>query len=82
KAIQADPTFPQVYYSLFDYYANRDVNKAKEYLDKYIANAEKDPKNDLYLAEYLFRAGRYQESLDKLKELDNTVGIKALPGLG
>ncbi|WP_204352080.1 hypothetical protein, partial [Klebsiella pneumoniae] len=58
KAIQADPNFPQVYYSLFDYYANRDVNKAKEYLDKYIANAEKDPKNDLYLAEYLFRAGR------------------------
>ncbi|MBX9734170.1 MAG: tetratricopeptide repeat protein [Chitinophagaceae bacterium] len=82
KAMQADPAFPQVYYSLFDYYANRDVNKAKEYLDKYIANAEKDPKNDLYLAEYLFRAGRYQESLDKLKELDNSVGIKALPGLG
>jgi hypothetical protein len=82
KTIAADQTFPPVYYELYKYYSNRDVNKAKDYLDQYINYADKDPKNELYLADYLFRAGRYQESLDKLKELDNTIGIKNLPSLG
>jgi Tfp pilus assembly protein PilF len=82
KTIAADPAFPPVYYELYKYYANRDVNKAKDYLDKFITYADKDPKNELYLADYLFRAGRYQESLDKLKELDNSIGIKNLPSLG
>jgi tetratricopeptide (TPR) repeat protein len=48
NAIAADPTFPQVYLAYFNYYANRDVNVAKEYLDKYVANADKLPENDLY----------------------------------
>jgi tetratricopeptide (TPR) repeat protein len=80
-AIAADPAFPPVYYAFYEYYANKDVVKAKEYLDKFVANADKDPANDLYLADYLFRAGKNAESLAKVKELDASVGSKTLPKL-
>ncbi|MES2004361.1 MAG: tetratricopeptide repeat protein [Bacteroidota bacterium] len=80
-AIAADPAFPPVYYAYYDYYATRDVNRAKEYLDKYIATADKDPLLDLLLADYLFRSGKNAESLAKVKELDAAVGVKALPKL-
>jgi len=82
NAIIADPSFPPVYYALYEYYANRDVSKAKDYLDKYVENADKDPRNELYLADYLFRAGRYDESLAKAQEIEAAVGLKALPKLG
>ena len=81
NAIAADPAFPPVYYAYFDYYANKDIGKAKEYLDKFVANAEKDPVNELYLANYLFLAGRNAESLTKAKELEAAVGSKVLPKL-
>lgn len=81
-AIAADPTFPPVYYTEYQLYANKDVNVAKEYLDKFIANADKDPVNDLFQADYLFRAGKYAESLAKTKEIDAAVGgSKAVPKL-
>jgi predicted Zn-dependent protease len=82
NAIIADPAFPLVYYAYYQYYANRDVSRAKDYLDKYVATADKDPRNDLYLADYLFRAGKYDESLNKVKEIEAAVGFKTLPRLG
>jgi tetratricopeptide (TPR) repeat protein len=70
KAINANPKFAEAYLSLYDYYKNRDVNKAKEYLDFYIANADKDRETEYFYADYLFRAGKYQESLAKGKEIE------------
>lgn len=71
KAIGADPTFSPVYLSYFDYYAERDVTAAKEYLDKYVANADKDCATDYFVGNYLFRAGKYQEALQKAKEMES-----------
>lgn len=82
NAKTADPTFPPVYYALYQYYAERDVTRAKGYLDQYVQTADKDSRNELYQADYLFRAGKYDESLAKAKELDAAVGIKAVPRLG
>jgi Tfp pilus assembly protein PilF len=70
KAVAADPTYPPTYLEWFKYYQNRDVSLAKEYLDKYIQYADKDCKTEYYYADYLFRAGKYQESLDKAKAMD------------
>ncbi len=81
KCIAADPAYPPVYYNYYEYYSTRDVNKAKEYLDKYIANADKDPILDLVMADYLFRSGNYTESLNKVKALDAAVGMQVLPKL-
>jgi len=82
SAIAADQTFPPVYYAYYSYYSNRDVSRAKEYLDKYLTYADKDPRNELFRADYLFRAGQYDESLAKTKELEAAVGLKTLPRLG
>ena len=70
-ATEADPKFAPSYLQLYFYYADRDVNKAKVYLEKYIENADKDCGTDYFYADYLFRAGKYQESLDKAKVMEN-----------
>ncbi|MDE3237255.1 MAG: tetratricopeptide repeat protein, partial [Bacteroidota bacterium] len=81
-AITADPNFPDVYLAYFEYYKYKDVNKAKSYLDKFIATADKDPRNDFYLADYLFRAGNYNESIAKAKEIEASAGgVAAVPRL-
>lgn len=81
NAIAADPACPLPYFAYYLNYANRDVNRAKEYLDKYVSTADKDPKTDYFVAEYLFRAGKNDESLAKVQELDNSVGTTVLPRL-
>jgi tetratricopeptide (TPR) repeat protein len=70
-AISADPTYAPAYLELYNYYANRDVNKALEYLNKYMANADKDCATDFFQADYLFRAGKYQESLQKAQAMES-----------
>lgn len=70
-AVTADPAYAPAYLELYNYYSNRDVNKAKVYLEKYIANSDKDCSTDAAYADYLFRAGKYQESLDKVKAMES-----------
>lgn len=70
KAISADPVYAPVYLAYFNYYKERDVNAAKEYLDKYVANADKDCSVDYFVADYLYRAGKNQESIAKAKEME------------
>jgi tetratricopeptide (TPR) repeat protein len=70
QAVQGDAAYAPAYLEMYNYYANRDVNKAKEYLEKYIANADKSCETDFFYADYLFRAGKYQESLNKAKALE------------
>ncbi|MFN4975911.1 MAG: tetratricopeptide repeat protein, partial [Bacteroidota bacterium] len=81
NAITADPTFPLPYFAYYQNYANRDVNRAKEYLDKYVSTADKDAQTDYFVADYLFRAGKNDESLAKVQELENSVGTTVLPRL-
>ncbi|MEP6928119.1 MAG: tetratricopeptide repeat protein, partial [Ginsengibacter sp.] len=45
QAIAADPNFAPAFYWLYNYYYKRDVNKSREYLNKYIAVADADSKN-------------------------------------
>ncbi|BAV08970.1 tetratricopeptide repeat protein [Filimonas lacunae] len=80
KAIAADITYAPVYYAYFEYYKEKDVNAAKEFLDKYVQYADKDCSTDFYVADYLFRAGKYQESLDKGKAME-AGECKDFPGI-
>jgi tetratricopeptide (TPR) repeat protein len=74
KAIAADPEFPLAYHALYSYYSAKDVNRAKDYLDKFISKADKDPKNEVFVAEYLFRSGSNAESVAKLKQAEASIG--------
>jgi tetratricopeptide (TPR) repeat protein len=71
-AIAADQSFAPAYLAFFQWYQNRDVNAAKEFLDKFIANSPKSCETDFFQADYLFRAGKYQESLNKAKQMEAT----------
>ena len=71
KAVTVDPGFATGYLELYDYYANRDVNKAGDFLQKYVANSDKDCSTEFLYADYLFRSGKYQESLDKTRAMEN-----------
>ncbi len=62
KAVAADPAFAPVYFYWFDYYQNRDINAAQDYLNNYVKYADQDCTTDYFKADYLFRAGKYDES--------------------
>ncbi len=68
-ATKLDPMYAPAYLAMYDYYSYRDVDKAKEYLDKYIANTDADCQTALFAADYLFRAGKYNEALTKSSQL-------------
>lgn len=71
KAIAADASYAPVYLEYFLFYSEKDVNKAKEYLDKWVAVADKDCATDFFVGDYLFRAGKYQESLQQAKSMES-----------
>jgi len=68
KAVSADPNFAPVYSWLSEYYYRRDINKAREYLDKYIAVADPDSKNCYFQASFLYASSKFQESINKANE--------------
>lgn len=70
-AVTGDPAYAPGYRELYDYYSNRDVNKAGQFLDKYVTNSDKDCNTEFFRADYLFRAGKYQESLNAAKAMEN-----------
>ena len=68
EAIAKDPKFAPVYYWLYDYYYQRDVNKSRGYLDQYIAVADADSKNCYYQASILYAGKQYQQAITKSNE--------------
>ena len=67
-AITKDPKYAPVYEWLSAYYYNRDINKAKDYLDKYIALADVNSKSCYYQAAYLYAANRNQDAVNKAND--------------
>jgi Flp pilus assembly protein TadD len=80
-AMRADPAYAPVYYWLYTYYYSRDVNKAAEYLNKYIANADNDSKNCYAKASLLFVSKKYQESITQADGCIDSAGGKSDPNL-
>ncbi len=67
-AIAKDPNFAPVYNWLYNYYYERDVNKSREYLDKYIAVSDPDSKNCYYQASILYASRQFQQAINKANE--------------
>ncbi|MEO9211241.1 MAG: tetratricopeptide repeat protein [Ginsengibacter sp.] len=81
-AITADPNFAPVYYWLYGYYYQRDVNKAREFLNKYIAVADQDSKNCYAEASLLLVSKLFQQAITKADNCITTVGNqKPFPNL-
>jgi len=80
-AIASDPNFAPVYYWLYNYYYERDVNNSREYLNKYIAVADPDSKNCYAEASLLYVSRLYQQAIAKSDECISTGGTKVYPNV-
>ncbi len=80
-AIAADPNFAPVFYWLYNYYYQRDVNKSREYLTKYIAVSDNDSKNCYAEASLLYVSQLYQQAIDKSNQCITSGGEKVFPNL-
>ena len=80
-AIAQDPNFAPVFYWLYSYYYQRDVNKARDYLNKYIAVADADSKNCYAQASLLYVSKLYDEAISKSNACITSAGQKPFPNL-
>ena len=81
EAVAKDPAYAPAYYELYYYYYFRDVNKAREYLDKYIASTDPSVENDYMLTDLLFASQKPKEAIDKASKLLQSEGEAAKPRL-
>ena len=63
-----DPNYAPVYGWLYEYYYKYDVNKSREYLDKYIAVSDPDAKNCYYQASILYASSKFQDAITKANQ--------------
>lgn len=81
-AIREDPNFAPVYYWLYMYYYERDVNKAREYLADYIAHTDQNSKLCYAQASLLYVSKLYQETIAKADScITGTTGERPFPNL-
>jgi len=81
KAIATDPAIAPVYFSLYLYYAEVSTSIAKTNLDLYLQYADKDPIFEYFSADYLFRSGQFEQSLEKAKAMEAAGSLAVFPGL-
>jgi len=86
-AIAMDPKYAPVYNNLFSYFYETNVGRAAEYLDKWLANSDDDPKACYYRASVKYAQGLFNEAISKADECitaggatpyANLYGLKAL----
>ena len=81
NAMTQDPSYAPVYAWLVDYYYQRDVNKARDYLNKYVAVADQDSKNCYYQATILYASNLFAQSAAKANECIASGGTNPDPRL-
>lgn len=78
-AVRIDPNYAPAIYELYFYYFNRDINKAKDYYDKYLAVSDPSPENDYEKTAILFASRRYDEAISTANGFISSLGDKADP---
>jgi len=83
KATELDPSYAPAYYEIFYYYYNHwntdDVPKAKDALDKYVANSDPGPYVDLLQTDFLIVTGKFADAKAKAQGIISAQGDKVDP---
>lgn len=79
KALAADANFAPVYYQLYFYNYFRDVNKANEYLQQYIAKTDADIKNEYLLTDLYYVSQKFNEAIAAANHVIATEGNAVKP---
>lgn len=78
EAANMDPAYGPAFYSLYAYWYFRDVAKAEDYLNKYIAVIDNDAQNDYYRIDLKYASGQFQQAITQSDDLINKVGANVI----
>ncbi|WP_290789403.1 tetratricopeptide repeat protein [Flavihumibacter sp. UBA7668] len=78
-AIRLDANYAPAVYDLYYYYFSRDINKAKDYYDKYLAVSDPSPENDYEKTAILYASRRYDEAISTANGFIAKLGEQADP---
>lgn len=81
EAVGADPLFAPAWYELYYHYYFRDVNKAKECLDHYIAASDPSVANEYLVTDLLYSSRNYSAAIDQAQRLIGRQGKVTEPRL-
>ncbi|MDB5278917.1 MAG: hypothetical protein JWR61_3872 [Ferruginibacter sp.] len=76
EAIAKDPAYAPVYENLYNLYYTTDVPKSAQYLDKFLANTDDNPKNCYLRASILYAQALFA---DAVKKADECIGSDPTP---
>jgi tetratricopeptide (TPR) repeat protein len=79
ESIQIDPAYLPALYELFYYYYFRDVNKAEQYLNQYVANQDPGPDVDYLRTDFTYAKGDFAGARTKAQQLISQYGDKVNP---
>jgi tetratricopeptide (TPR) repeat protein len=84
EATQLDPAYAPAFYQLYLYWFFRDINKAKDYFDNYLAVSDPSPTDTYDRISILYATGKYDQSayakaIDQAKAQISSLGDKADP---
>ncbi|MBS1909940.1 MAG: tetratricopeptide repeat protein [Bacteroidetes bacterium] len=80
-AIAKDPAYAPVYQTLYNYYYNTDVNKSAEYLNKWLANSDDDPRACFFKASMKYAQGLFLETIQAADACIAAEGSSPYPNL-
>jgi tetratricopeptide (TPR) repeat protein len=78
EAVAMDPNYGPALYSLYFYWYFKDVTKAEDYLNKYIAAIDSDPQNDYYRIDLKYASGQFTEAISQSDALIAKVGADVI----
>lgn len=81
KVMELDFNYAPVLKELYDHYYYRDVQKAKYYLTRYIANTDYSLQNEYSLTDMLYLTGEYKEAISAARQILQKENDKAQPRL-
>ncbi|HEY4065063.1 MAG TPA: tetratricopeptide repeat protein [Puia sp.] len=80
-AVAADPSYAPAWYELYYHYYFRDVNKAMDCLNHYIASADPGIRNDYLVTDLLYSSRKYDSAIDHARRLIDQQGKTSEPRL-
>jgi tetratricopeptide (TPR) repeat protein len=80
-AVTADSMYAPAWYALYYHYYFRDVNKAMECLQHYIAASDPGIQNDYLLTDLLYASRKYEEAIGHARQLVGQQGKVSEPRL-
>ncbi|HZG25235.1 MAG TPA: tetratricopeptide repeat protein [Chitinophagaceae bacterium] len=79
KAVEIDPNYAPAIYELFFYWFSRDINKAKDYFNSYVAVSDRTPAIEYDRISIIYASRDYQGAIDSAKIKIDQLGDKADP---